>query len=220
MTAPLWKQEKAEADLEPLLRRVRAVSPGLLEEFPRNLNEILAAALPSLMVRRKDNLVGADVKAVLQKELDIKCEFIKDDQQLSGLTFATDQFVAIFIDTQFGEEAARFTLAHEGGHLATEYIPHLEKGALAGARVLRADPLENLAATESKKSPRREVVANACAAGLLAPIKAVQDVTAAGPLDLVETVRLRFGLSHQAATIRLMELGLIPQARLAGQAPR
>lgn len=215
----LWKQEKAEADLEPLLRRARDVDPALLARFPHNVEQVLSAALPSFMLRKIQGMTGANVKAALLDELGVQCDMIDDDQELSGLTYATDHFVVVFIDTQHGEDAARFTLAHEAGHLATEYVARLERGELVGARILRLDPMENLVAT-GKGAPRREVIANSCAAALLAPIAAVQRACESlGEQDPVDVVRETFGMSRQAATIRLMELGLIPQARLPDQAP-
>lgn len=206
MTA-LWKQARAEADLEPLLRRVRGLDPTVLDRFPRNMEHILALGLPSLMLREIPGLRGADVKRVLREELGIHCDVVGDAQELSGLTYATDKLVVIFVDTQFGDEAARFTLAHEAGHLATEYVRRLERGELADARILLADPAENLGRTRA--SPRREVIANSCAAALLAPMAEVRRVVAeAGASEAVDAVRYTFGMSRQAAGIRLEELGL------------
>ena len=102
MTA-LWKQAKAEADLEPLLRRVRVLDPTVLDRFPRNMEHILALGLPSLMLREIPGLRGADVKRVLREELGIHCDVVGDTQALSGLTYATDKLVVIFVDMQFGD---------------------------------------------------------------------------------------------------------------------
>ncbi len=130
-----------------------------------------------------------------------------DTQALSGLTYATDKLVVIFVDTQFGDEAARFTLAHEAGHLATEYVRRLERGELLDARILLAGPAENMGRTRA--SPRREVIANSCAAALLSPMAEVRRVvTEAGAKEAVDAVRYTFGMSRQAAAIRLEELGL------------
>lgn len=219
MKEPFWKQEKAEEDLEPLLSKVKAHQPELLERFPRDVHRIMAVALPTLVVRYQEGLTGKVVRETLGEQFGVKCEYLEDDLPLSGLTFASDCLVVVLVDTQHGPEAARFTLAHEAGHLATEFMPRLEKDKLGNARVVMVDTAESVTMSGRPVS-KRETVANACAAALLAPMDEVRKLFPDEPReDAVERVQTRFGLSRVAATIRLMELGLIPQARIQGQAP-
>jgi hypothetical protein len=217
MRPPLWKQEKAEADLAPLLQRVRNIDAALLDEYPRNVRMILSVGLPSAAIRQVENLCGASVMAALAREHGIECAVLPDDQPLCGLTYASDRLVVIFVEKHQDDASLRFTLAHEAGHLATEYLPLLERGELEGLQLLMADPLTNFT-SNGKKPPRREVVANSCAAALLAPMDEVRKLHAYARADDARAVQLvseRFGFSRLSAAIRLMELGLIPQVPLS-----
>lgn len=153
-----------------------------------------------------------------------------DRVPLAGYTYARGRTAVVFSNPQYGPEFERFTIAHEIGHLVAEFLPRMEsrQGDLFAAPeepyLAQRDPPahifigeQNIPGTtpglEARLRERahwlREVVANSCAAELLAPhrivAEAVTNITSYDArLVLVQT---RFGVSKTAAAIRLDELG-------------
>ena len=132
-------------------------------------------------------------------------------------------FEWVLLETKYGPENEAFTLAHEMGHLAKEFLPmrmvgrsqlELFDGACS-AEFLHADPPGNVGAVPSSKETRlqraawlREVVANKCAAELMAPYSAVTQMLRGVRGGAVELLMRRFGLPRRAAELRVGELGL------------
>jgi hypothetical protein len=153
-------------------------------------------------------------------------------RELFGFLYCAGARAFVFVDPSYGEACARFTLAHELGHLFLEYRPLFDRSATQGnlfampppANFFRRDGADTLARAidsgsasaadvllaEKNAPPARlnEVIANAFAAELLAPVDEVQR-TVSGAIGLdayVERVEKKFGLSRRAATIRVLEI--------------
>lgn len=230
-----WKLRKAEADVERLLQRASAIDPEIVRRFPRSVRDILCASLPvsfechrQLTARKVVEILG-DLYGVDHRQL-----LDDGDGPLAGYTFARGETAVVFAESQYGEGFERFTLAHEAGHIAVEYLPMLAKsrqadlfgGERAPAYYARRDPPGHLfigdaSGSESKtrdadyarlqsdrKSWLREVVANACAAELLAPHRDVtRFIGSLSPhADKRAALQMQFGLSRQAAEVRLREV--------------
>ena len=239
-----WKHQQAERDVLPLLKPALAIDPTVEDTFPRPIEDILAAALPALEVHRVRNLDVKGIVAQLGDDYGIDERALLDDgnESLGGFTYGDMQRALVFVEVKYGTDFENFTLAHEAGHIAKELLPRLAQrhqgdmfAAPASRLIAHRDPPEvifdaggfdttqpievRLRAMKVKaKAWKREVVANACAAELIAPWRAVQRVVAAAPpsSNLVELVSTTFALSGRAARIRLIELGLLA----TGAAPR
>lgn len=231
-----WKHRKAETDVEALLRSAARLDPSLVTTYPRPVKDILCAALPVAFECHR----GLTAKIVVQVLGDVygvdHSELLEEgDGALGGYTFARGELAVVFAEIQYGESFERFTIAHEAAHIAVEYLPQLARGRQAElfggtqqpALFARRDPPGHFFSGTSNGNDRptadyerlradhaawlREVVANACAAELLAPHREVtRALTGLGTNDRVATVQERFGLSRRAAEVRLSELGLIP----------
>jgi hypothetical protein len=155
------------------------------------------------------------------------------DEELAGYVFARGGHAVVFSDPQYGQGFEQFTRAHEVAHLVVEYLPAWQRSKQPrlfggtegeGAFFARRDPCQNIflggrvepnhvgaAGSTATKYWLREVVANACAAEILAPFREVAMLigNATPSDDLIELVRDRFGLSRRAAEVRLMDLGVL-----------
>jgi Zn-dependent peptidase ImmA (M78 family) len=234
-----WKHRKAESEVEPLLVSAARLDPALVRSYPRPVRDIVAATLPVAFESRRELTtkmvveVLGDVYAIDHRDLQVN-----GDGPLAGYTFARGDTAVIFSDPQYGDGFERFTLAHEAAHLAVEYLPLLRGsrqaelfgGTPAPAFFARRDPLGHIFVGAGKatgtsdmaeqyarlRSDRnawlREVVANACAAELLAPHREVSRLLASNPAvtDRRELLQSFFGLSRRAAEVRLADLGLAP----------
>jgi hypothetical protein len=236
-----WKHRKAETEVEPLLKRAARLDEGLIRSYPRPIKDIVCAVLPvafesrpQLTVAKVVEILG-DVYAIDHRDL-----LADGDGPLAGFTFAKGETAVIFSDPQYGEGFERFTIAHEAGHIAVEYLPllagarqaELFGGAKAPAFYARRDPpghifvgtagkptgtsdlVQQYARLRADKNAwLREVVANACAAELIAPHREVGRLLASLPrgVDRRDAVQSFFGLSRRAAEVRLADLGLAGQ---------
>jgi hypothetical protein len=233
-----WKHRKAETEVEPLLARAARLDGSLVHTYPRQVKDILCATLPVAFESRHELTarvvveVLGDVYAIDHRDL-----LADGDGPLAGYTFARGNTAIVFSDPQYGEGFERFTLAHEASHLAVEYLPllagarqaELFGGTGAPAFFARRDPpghifvgtagrptgtsdmVHQYARLRADKNAwLREVVANACAAELLAPHREVSRVLASmvQGADARATIQSFFGLSRRAAEVRLADLGL------------
>ena len=203
MSSAEWKLRQAERDVEVILAAASALEPKAREVFPRNVPELLSAALPSLEVRRERDLTVELIVSILDRDYGIdERHLLAEDRskaQLGGFLYADDNRVLVFAETKYGVGFERFTVAHEGGHLVKEYLPTLAdprqtsmfESAERPRFVAHRDPPEHLLAdgrstgeaeglTEmllglkaKKEAYRREVIANSVAAELLAPFREV-----------------------------------------------
>lgn len=236
-----WKHRKAATEVDPLLKRAARLDPELVRSYPRPIKDIICAALPVAFESCRRLTVGivvqllGDVYGVDQRDL-----LADGDGPVAGYSFARGETAVIFSDPQHGEGFERFTVAHEAAHLAVEYLPVLARsrqaelfgGAPAPAFYARRDPpghifvgtgaapsgtselLDEYSRLRSdRKAWLREVVANACAAELLAPHREVGRLLASLPqgADPHAALQSHFGISRRAAAVRLQDLGLVPQ---------
>jgi hypothetical protein len=236
-----WKHKKAATEVEPLLKRAARLDPELVSTYPRPIKDIICAALPVAFESHRRLTVGTvvqllgDVYGVDRRDL-----LADGDGPLAGYTFGRGETGVIFSDPQYGQGFERFTVAHEAAHLAVEYLPALARsrqaelfgGAPAPAFYARRDPpghifvgtgeapsgtsdlvTEYARLRSDRRAWLREVVANACAAELLAPHREVSRLLTSLPqgADLQAAVQSHFGLSRRAAAVRLADLGLVPQ---------
>lgn len=239
MSSAAWKFEQAEREVAPVLAAAASLDQSIYEVFPRNIEELLAVPLPSLALRREANLTVGSVVRALEKDFDVDQRALLDggDGALGGFVYADDHRVVIFAETRFGDGFERFTIAHEGGHLIKEYLPHrgdrrqtsLFDAPRAAAFFAHRDPPANfladgrstgqaeglrsqLVALKTREDAyRREVIANSIGAELLSPFRLVRRVAAEvdGDRERVVAVAERFGISRKAAAVRLGELGLV-----------
>jgi len=236
--AAAWKLRRAEEEATLLLRAALKLDPSVVDRFPRPLEDILAACLPSLLVYRRENLSQVVVRNVLWDQHSII--YGEDgDCPLAGFTYAGGNLVIVFLETRHGKDFELFTLAHEAGHIAIEYLPKLQarnqltlfgesatpisayfhRGLPEDLLAGRVDHAKTMSSVKMSLDARqasgdawlREVKANACAAELLAPASAVRERLRSiqGDADRVAAMRQSFGLSRSAAQIRLRELGLL-----------
>jgi hypothetical protein len=230
-----WKLRKAEVDVERLLQRASAIDAEIVRRFPRSIRDILCASLPvsfechARLTTRKVVEVLGDLYDVDHREL-----LSDGDGALAGYTFARGEIAVVFAESQYGEGFERFTLAHEAAHIAVEYLPmlarsrqaelfggerppafyarrdppgHLFVGDVAGPDAKRGD-VDYARLQSDRKAWLREVVANACAAELLAPHREVSRLLASldAHADQRAAIQDHFGLSRQAADVRLREV--------------
>lgn len=233
-----WKHRKAETDLETLLKTAARLDPALVTTYPRPVKDILCASLPVAFESHR-RLTASVVVQVLGDVYGVDYRELLDDGDgpLGGYTFARGELAVVFSDSQHGEAFERFTIAHEAAHIAVEYLPKLALarqpelfgGTAAPILYARRDPpghffsgngassdergvsIEYEQLRKDRAAWLREVVANACAAELLAPHREVtRTLTASDNADRIGALQDRFGLSRRAAEVRLSELGLIP----------
>ncbi len=129
----------------------------------------------------------------------IQPEIIED--AISGALDRRGPQPIIGVNAQHPSHRQRFTIAHEIGHL----ILHKDADQFVD-RVFRRDPVS------SDASDPTEIEANRFAAALLMPKKFLlaEPECKRGPLssDNVEELSRRYGVSQQAMTFRLVNLGL------------
>jgi len=232
-----WKHRKAEEQLEPMLRSATKLDPELVTTYPRAVKDILCASLPVAFESHR-GLTSAAIVEVLGDVYGVDHrELLEDgDTPMAGYTFARGAVAVVFSDSQYGEGFERFTVAHEAAHIAVEYLPALRRAAqpdLFGAPkapilFARRDPPGHFLAGrdptpigssdlarqyERLRADRnallREIIANACAAELIAPHREVRSVlrSFAPGTDGVDAIQAHFGLSRRAAQVRLADLG-------------
>jgi hypothetical protein len=234
-----WRHRKAETDVEPLMKAAARLDPSLLTTFPRSITDILCAAV-SAAFERHSRLTARVVVQVLGDVYGVDHrDLLRDgDGPLAGYSFARGEMAVVFSDPQYGDGFERFTIAHEASHIVVEYLPLLAKsrqpelfgGSGEPALYARRDPPghmfggnadqvgsatgvpEGYAELQADRSAwLREVIANACAAELLAPHREVGRYLSSLPADADRTAHMqsRFGLSRRAAEVRLSELGFL-----------
>ncbi len=127
---------------------------------------------------------------------------VRPGNRLSGLLVPNER--RIWVDEQEAEDSEgrkRFTIAHELGH----WVLHVDTQACQLPIYCRADQLD---APDAPDEPENE--ANRFAAELLMPARLVRDeVGDGGDIDLF-ALRQRFGVGSTAITLRLEQLGLLP----------
>lgn len=233
-----WKHRRAEAQVEPLLDSAARLDPDLVQRFPRRIKDIVCASLPVAFESYR-GLRAATVVQILGDAYGVDHrELLADaDGPLAGYTFARGNTAVIFSDSQYGEGFELFTLAHEAAHVAVEYLPILARsqqaelfgGPSGPVYFARRDPpshifVGNAAAAPGPSDLRadyarlradrdawlREVIANACAAELLAPHREVGRLMSslAAGTSCALALQTHFGLSRRAAEVRLTDLGL------------
>jgi hypothetical protein len=237
-----WKHRKAETQLEPLLRRAEQLDPQLTRSYPRAIKDVLCAAFPVAFENHRGLRAGTVVQVLGDLyNVDHRDLLAEGDSRLAGYTYARGETAVVFTDPQYGEGFERFTLAHEAAHITVEYLPMLERsrqpelfgGSPAPAFFARRDPPGHIFIDGSGSVPAssdlseeyarlrtnqkawlREVVANACAAELLAPHREVSRLLASLPAggDHVTAMQAHFGLSRRAVEVRLVDLGLAKQS--------
>jgi hypothetical protein len=199
------------------------VDPGVVTRFPRPLEEILVAAFPSLVIERRDGLTHGRVRDALWDGYR-RIYSPRTEEPLSGFTYASGDLVVILLETRHGRAEEAFTLAHEMGHLAKEFLPWLVEDRRqlnlfaaddVGPVFLHCDTPHTLGVGTAPDELRtaawkREVVANKCAAELMAPygevLRLAQQLP--GSVDVVAALEWCFGMPRRAAEVRVNELGL------------
>lgn len=129
-------------------------------------------------------------------------------EKISGMLYRSKSDCVIGINSSESAERQRFTMGHELGHFL------LHKGMQMHLDSSRNIFLRKLGS--SKSFDPKELQANAFAAELLMPESFVKSAvnTFTKHIDdvesLIEELAVRFRVSSQAMTMRLIELGLVP----------
>jgi Zn-dependent peptidase ImmA (M78 family) len=209
-----WKHRQSEKEVFPVVHSAFLCDKSIVTSFPRSINTILCCSFPISFESRK-SLRTSMIMDILQDVYHVYDSGVMDegDIELAGYTFARGGYAIIFSDPQFGEGFERFTISHEAGHLITEYFPLIANSCASRIFEVR-DPKEHFFGNTEQIKEKREVIANLCAAELLAPYKEVGRLFSELPshLDPVDAVKDHFGLSRRAARIRLLDLGLISES--------
>lgn len=137
------------------------------------------------------------------KALSIKASFEEMEDEVSGLLLVENGVASIAVNKGHHPNRQRFTTAHECAH----YLLHS-----ANRDHLFVDKAYYRNSTSSAGFDPREIEANAFAAALLMPKWLLkEELKAHDPITDLDIYRLavRFGVSEQAMTLRLVKLNCI-----------
>jgi Zn-dependent peptidase ImmA (M78 family) len=158
------------------------------------------------LLRRLDLFnVPVNVQSVAER-LGANLIFDDLDDDVSGFLLKERSVVTIAINKAHHPNRQRFTIAHECGHLALHATGHKDQLWVDKAYLFFRD------AQSSSGDQLAEIQANQFAAGLLMPEALIRaHIEEAAALSDVDIFRLsvRFEVSEQAMTLRLLSLGLI-----------
>ena len=151
--------------------------------------------------------VPVNVQAVAER-LGAKVVFDELDDDVSGFLLREKSIATIAVNSQHHPNRQRFTVAHECGHLAL----HAGKGD--GLWVDKAyAPILFRDSTSSTGDQLAEIQANQFAAGLLMPEQLLREHVTNNLNDLdISRLAMRFRVSEQAMTLRLVSLDLLEPA--------
>lgn len=157
--------------------------------------------VPGLLQKHKVTAPAVNVYRIIE-ENDIRLVFEEMDDSDSGLLLIEGGRAIIAINDSHHPNRQRFTAAHECGH----YFLHRE-----GDEQLFVDQAFARGPTASAGTDAFEIEANQFAAELLMPEDMVKDAAVSQSLsDLdIAMLALRFEISEQAMTLRLVKLGLV-----------
>ncbi len=148
-----------------------------------------------------------DVKAIAQT-LNIEVQEVKLEDSISAVLVVKEGRAIIGVNSAHNKNRKRFSIAHELGH----FLLH-SKTASSNVFV---DPAPVFFRDEhsSTGSDFQEIQANAFAAELLMPASLLKEELRGGRIDAfdddaIKKIADRFGVSIQALSIRLTNLGLI-----------
>ena len=208
----------------------------IIETFPREIADLApcGSRRVRICVEPIDNLTEEKVARMARNKYSITKEIPSPDvvRRLYGFLCCADDVALVFFDPQYGEACARFTIAHELGHLFQEHLPRLGQYELFGPRdppflatretaaeLARGVDLGEEVSPEAlaqdyarlrldRRRTSNEVYANSFATEVLAPFREVEQLLAGveDRAERVKMVRKRFGLSRTAAEIRVDEL--------------
>jgi Zn-dependent peptidase ImmA (M78 family) len=160
------------------------------------------------LLRKLDLLsTPVDVEAVAQK-LGAQVVYGDLEDDMSGFLLREKKVVTIAVNKSHHPNRQRFTIAHECGHLHL----HADQGDRlwvdkAYTTVFYRD------ATSSTGDKLAEIQANQFAAGLLMPEDLLEEHLTQEMSDIdIFRLALRFQVSEQAMTLRLVSLGLLAPA--------
>ena len=131
------------------------------------------------------------------------------EERISGLLVRKGGATSIGVNALHHPNRQRFTLAHELGHL------HLHDAGPTAVHVDAAESMVYFRSGTADAPPNPvEIEANTFAAALLMPEHFVREDLDGSPVDAhdesaIRRLARRYGVSQQALTIRLMELGLL-----------
>ncbi len=160
------------------------------------------AEVSELLRAHKVTVPAVNVFRIIE-ERDINLAFEDMDDADSGLLLIEDGQATIAINSTHHPNRQRFTAAHECGH----YFLHCKEGD----DQLFVDQAFQRGAVAGAGTDIQEIQANRFAAELLMPEDMVRSAVPNDSLsDLdIALLALRFEVSEQAMTIRLVKLGLL-----------
>lgn len=159
------------------------------------------AQVRQLLTKHSASSAPVDVYRIIKNErISLSFEEMEDDH--SGLLLVENGLAAIAVNSTHHPHRQRFSAAHELGH----YILHSK-----GRDRLFVDKAYRRSLVSSSGTDTDEIEANRFAAALLMPDNLVKQYAGNGPItDLdISKLALKFEVSEQAMTLRLVNLNLI-----------
>lgn len=154
-----------------------------------------------LLARHSADSAPVDVYRIIKDEgIALSLEEMEDDH--SGLLLVENGVAAIAVNSTHHPHRQRFSAAHELGH----YILHSR-----GRDRLFVDKAYRRSHVSSSGTDTDEIEANRFAAALLMPENLIRQYTGDLPITDLDICKLalKFQVSEQAMTLRLVNLGLI-----------
>lgn len=166
----------------------------------RSINAI-NTRIRQLLAKHSANNAPVDVYRIIKDEgISLAFEEMEDDH--SGVLLVENGVAAIAVNSTHHPHRQRFSAAHELGH----YILHSR-----GRDRLFVDKAYRRSLVSSSGTDTDEIEANRFAAALLMPDNLIRQSAGSNPItDLdISKLALKFQVSEQAMTLRLVNLGLI-----------
>lgn len=154
-----------------------------------------------LLARYSTDGAPVDVYRIIKKEgISLAFEEMEDDH--SGVLLVENGVAAIAVNSTHHPHRQRFSAAHELGH----YVLHSR-----GRDRLFVDKAYRRSRMSSSGTDTDEIEANRFAAALLMPENLIRKYTGDNPITDLDICKLalKFQVSEQAMTLRLVNLGLI-----------
>lgn len=163
--------------------------------------ETINAKIRQLLAKHAVDSAPVDIYRIIKEEgISFSLEEMEDDH--SGVLLVENGVAAIAVNRAHHPHRQRFTAAHELGH----YTLHSR-----GRDRLFVDKAYRRSLVSSSGTDTDEIEANRFAAALLMPDNLIRQDTGENPITDLDICKLalKFQVSEQAMTLRLVNLGLI-----------
>lgn len=202
-----------ERDVDRFLAAIAVRAPRAAARFPRPIVTLLERC-PGvrLTVEAARGLDARVIAATLRDRHGLSDARLPDDRgpALAAYTYAEEDHVVVFYDTQYPVPAQRFALAHQAGHLVYELLPELARPRQLPLFHRATFPMTLAVLARSDEGALPERRAGHFAVELLMPYRELRRLVASCPIwapdDCVSLVCEHFCVSEALARRRLGEL--------------